>query len=149
VNDALVFLLLFVAVACGWWLGRRSARPVPSASALPGQYYRGLNYLLDGRPDGAVDHFISALEVNSETLETHIALGNVLRRRGEVDRAIRIHENLLARPQLPQAQMHIAHLELARDYISAGLLDRAEKLLLGFDVVGQQAGVGLAFGRVG
>jgi lipopolysaccharide biosynthesis regulator YciM len=89
-----------------------------------------LNYLLDGRPDGAVDQFISALEVNSETLETHIALGNVLRRRGEVDRAIRIHENLLARPKLPRPQMHIAHLELARDYISAGLLDRAEKLLL-------------------
>ncbi|MFT7288627.1 MAG: lipopolysaccharide biosynthesis regulator YciM [Halieaceae bacterium] len=97
---------------------------------LPGQYYRGLNYLLDGRPDGAVDHFISALEVNSETLETHIALGNVLRRRGEVDRAIRLHQNLLARPNLPRDQAHIAHLELARDYISAGLLDRAEQLLL-------------------
>jgi lipopolysaccharide biosynthesis regulator YciM len=54
----------------------------------------------------------------------------VLRRRGEVERAIRIHENLLARPDLPQAQVHMAHLELARDYISAGLLDRAEKLLL-------------------
>lgn len=97
---------------------------------MPSQYYRGLNYLLDGRPDGAVDHFISALEVNSETLETHIALGNVLRRRGEVDRAIRIHQNLLARPDLPRPQMHIAHLELARDYIGAGLLDRAERLLL-------------------
>jgi lipopolysaccharide biosynthesis regulator YciM len=131
VNDALVFALLFAAVACGWLLGRRGARTAsPTAPALPGQYYRGLNYLLDGRPDGAVDQFISALEVNSETLETHIALGNVLRRRGEVERAIRIHENLLARPDLPQAQVHMAHLELARDYISAGLLDRAEKLLL-------------------
>lgn len=85
---------------------------------------------MDGRPDGAVDQFISALEVNSETLETHIALGNVLRRRGEVDRAIRIHQNLLARPDLPRSQMHMAHLELARDYISAGLLDRAETLLI-------------------
>jgi lipopolysaccharide biosynthesis regulator YciM len=131
VDDLLVFVLLFSAVGCGWWLGRRGARPaVSSAAALPSQYYRGLNYLLDGRPDGAIDHFISALEVNSETLETHIALGNVLRRRGEVDRAIRIHQNLLARPRLPAAQVHIAHLELARDYISAGLLDRAEKLFL-------------------
>ncbi|MFK8043820.1 lipopolysaccharide assembly protein LapB [Congregibacter sp.] len=130
-NDALVFLLLFSAVACGWWLGRRSLKGASSGLAgPPSQYYRGLNYLLDGRPDGAVDQFISALEVNSETLETHIALGNVLRRRGEVDRAIRIHQNLLARPNLPRSQMHIAHLELARDYISAGLLDRAETLLL-------------------
>jgi lipopolysaccharide biosynthesis regulator YciM len=133
------FLLLFVAVGCGWWLGRRSSKPVAaSAAGLPGQYYRGLNYLLDGRRDGAVDHFISALEVNSETLETHIALGNVLRRRGEVDRAIRIHQNLLARPQLPRAQMHIAHLELARDYISAGLLDRAEKLLLDLETESEE-----------
>ncbi|MEM6545492.1 MAG: lipopolysaccharide assembly protein LapB [Pseudomonadota bacterium] len=130
-NEALIFGLLFLAVASGWILGRRAKRDKnASAIALPSQYYRGLNYLLDGRPDGAVDHFISALEVNSETLETHIALGNVLRRRGEVDRAIRIHQNLLARPNLSQAQIHIAHLELARDYVSAGLLDRAEKLLI-------------------
>ena len=86
--------------------------------------------MLDGRPDGAIDAFITALEVNSETLETHIALGNVLRKKGEVDRAIRVHQNLLARPSLPRSQVHQAHLELARDYISAGLLDRAERLLL-------------------
>ncbi|MDP5070290.1 MAG: lipopolysaccharide assembly protein LapB [Congregibacter sp.] len=130
-KDALVFALLFAAIACGWWLGRRGVNgPSSRVSVPPSQYYRGLNYLLDGRPDGAVDQFISALEVNSETLETHIALGNVLRRRGEVDRAIRIHQNLLARPNLPRSQMHIAHLELARDYLSAGLLDRAETLLL-------------------
>lgn len=131
-DNPLIFVLLFCAVACGWWLGRRSNNGalLGSVSSLPSQYYRGLNYLLDGRPDGAIDHFISALEVNSETLETHIALGNVLRRRGEVDRAIRIHQNLLARPDLPRPQMHIAHLELARDYISAGLLDRAETLFL-------------------
>lgn len=85
---------------------------------------------MDGRPDGAIDAFVTALEVNSETLETHIALGNVLRKKGEVDRAIRIHQNLLARPSLPRAQVHQAHLELALDYISAGLLDRAERLLL-------------------
>ncbi len=129
-NDYLVFALFFTAIAVGWFLGRRSQGKATPARDLPGQYYKGLNYLLDGRPDGAVDAFINALEVNSETLETHIALGNLLRKRGEVDRAIRIHQNLLARPSLPRAQVHQAHLELARDYISAGLLDRAERLLL-------------------
>lgn len=129
-NEYLVFILLFVAIAIGWLLGRRGYRQSVTAPDLPGEYYKGLNYLLDGRPDGAVDAFINALEVNSETLETHIALGNLLRKRGEVDRAIRIHQNLLARPSLPRAQVHQAHLELARDYISAGLLDRAERLLL-------------------
>jgi len=130
VNDYLVFALFFVAVAIGWFLGRRSQREAMSSPDLPGEYYKGLNYLLDGRPDGAIDSFVNALEVNSETLETHIALGNLLRKKGEVDRAIRIHQNLLARPSLPRPQIHQAHLELARDYISAGLLDRAERLLL-------------------
>lgn len=132
-TDPLLLALLFVAVAAGWGLGRWSragaadeASPVP----LPSQYYRGLNFLLDGRQDGAIDSFIRALEVNSETFDTHIALGNLLRRRGEVERAIRVHQNLLARPSLPAVQLHLAHLELARDYISAGLLDRAERLLL-------------------
>ena len=111
-------------------MGKRSAPRVPAGPELPSQYYKGLNYLLDGRPDGAIDAFINALEVNSETLETHVALGNLLRKKGEVDRAIRIHQNLLARPSLPRSQVHQAHLELARDYISAGLLDRAERLLL-------------------
>lgn len=129
-NDYLVFLLFFIAIAIGWLLGRHSSRKVVPAPDLPGQYYKGLNYLLDGRPDGAIDAFINALEVNSETLETHIALGNLLRKKGEVDRAIRIHQNLLARPSLPRPKVHQAHLELARDYISAGLLDRAERLLL-------------------
>jgi lipopolysaccharide biosynthesis regulator YciM len=130
VNDIFIFALLFVAIAIGWLMGKRSAPGAPASPELPSQYYKGLNYLLDGRPDGAIDAFINALEVNSETLETHLALGNMLRKKGEVDRAIRIHQNLLARPSLPSSQVHQAHLELARDYISAGLLDRAERLLL-------------------
>ncbi len=129
-NDFLVFWLLFFAVGIGWFLGRRTINGSSLRSELPSQYYRGLNFLLDGRPDVAVDAFINALEVNSDTLETHIALGNLLRKRGEVDRAIRIHQNLLARPSLSQEHIHLAHLELARDYVSAGLLDRAERLLL-------------------
>lgn len=136
-NDLLLFALLFAAVAMGWYLGRRVSTGAASTSALPSEYYEGLNYLLDDRPDGAIDSFIESLEVNSETLETHIALGNLLRKRGEVDRAIRVHQNLLARPSLPRKQVHLAHLELARDYISAGLLDRAERLLL--DLVAESA----------
>ncbi len=130
-----LLILVTVAIAVGWWLGRRSAYVSEDeqwleASKLPSQYYRGLNFLLDGSQDNAIDAFTRALEVNTETFDTHIALGNVLRRRGEVERAIRIHQNLLARPNLPSQQLHLAHLELARDYISAGLLDRAERLLL-------------------
>ena len=133
-NDLLLLGILFLAVALGWWLGRHGEKRLRLAwdpsSALPSQYYRGLNFLLDGSQDSAIDAFTQALEVNSETFDTHIALGNVLRKRGEVERAIRIHQNLLARPSLPVGQLHLAHLELARDYISAGLFDRAERLLL-------------------
>ena len=133
-NDFLLLAILIVAIAIGWALGRYSRRqPLDlwgDARALPSQYYRGLNFLLDGSQDSAIDAFTQALEVNTETFDTHIALGNVLRRRGEVERAIRVHQNLLARPSLPVTQLHLAHLELARDYISAGLLDRAERLLL-------------------
>lgn len=131
-TDLLLLFTLTAAIGVGWWLGRRGNRPVlwGSSARPPSQYYRGLNFLLDGSQDSAIDAFTQALEVNAETFDTHIALGNVLRRRGEVERAIRVHQNLLARPSLPQAQLHLAHLELARDYISAGLLDRAEKLLI-------------------
>ena len=127
-----LFLLVFTAIACGWLLGRfaggQPALPGGAATAYR-QYFRGLNYLLNDRPDEAIDTFVDALEVTKETLETHVALGNLMRRKGEVERAIRIHQNLLARPNLPPLQLQQAHLELARDYISAGLYDRAERLL--------------------
>lgn len=136
-SDILLLGLLFVAIGVGWLLGRYGGdrKWASSRTPLPSQYYRGLNFLLDGSQEGAIDAFTRALAVNSETFDTHIALGNVLRRRGEVERAIKVHQNLLARPSLPVAQLHLAHLELARDYISAGLLDRAERLLL--DLVGE------------
>ena len=122
-----------MAIGLGWWLGRRSVNSRHGLwdfnSTPPSQYYRGLNFLLDGSQDSAIDAFTKALEVNAETFDTHIALGNILRRRGEVERAIKVHQNLLARPSLPIAQLHLSHLELARDYISAGLLDRSERLL--------------------
>jgi len=99
--------------------------------ACRSQYYRGFNFLLDGEEEDAVDAFTEALAVNEETLDTHIALGQrACAKRGEVDRAIRIHQNLLKRPQLTAVQLHQSHLELARDFIAAGLYDRAEQLLL-------------------
>jgi len=127
-----LFLLIFTAIACGWLLGRfAGGQPALPGGAASGyrQYFRGLNYLLNDRADEAIDTFVDTLEVTKETLETHVALGNLMRRKGEVERAIRIHQNLLARPNLPPLQLQQANLELARDYISAGLYDRAERLL--------------------
>ena len=129
-NDLFIFVLLFVAIAIGWFLGRRGSLESSSQQGHSGRYFQSLDDLLSGRPDGAIDAFINGLEVSSETVETHFALGTQLRQKGELERAVRVHQNLLAGPALPLDQLHLAHLELARDYISGGLLDRAEQLLL-------------------
>ncbi|TVO75921.1 lipopolysaccharide assembly protein LapB [Sedimenticola selenatireducens] len=125
----LLWLLLPVAAASGWWAAKRSdaRQDVTLAERTPG-YFSGLNYLLNEQPDKAIDVFIKMLEVDSDTVETHLALGNLFRRRGEVDRAIRIHQNLIARPTLNREQRAQALLELGQDYMKAGLLDRAESL---------------------
>ena len=131
-QDFLQFLLLFSAVGIGWLIGRKSVKTDDDNAAvndLPTNYYQGLNYLLSDQPDAAIDTFVDSLEVNVDTLDTHLAVGNLLRKRGEVEKAIRIHQNLMARPSLPAKHRHRVHLELARDFISAGLLDRAERLL--------------------
>jgi len=127
----LLWLLLPVAAASGWIAARRSAsQSVPlKTSAIPRDYYKGINYFLSEQPDKAIDVFIGILEIDSETVEPHLALGNLFRRRGEVDRAIRIHQNLIARPSLTKSQRDQALLELGHDYFQAGLLDRAETLL--------------------
>ncbi|BFM16515.1 lipopolysaccharide assembly protein LapB [Maricurvus nonylphenolicus] len=129
--DVGMLVVIFMAIAIGYWLGRRASRKldIEEPSHLEPHYIKGLNYLLNEQPDAAIDTFIDALEVNSETLETHLALGNLLRKRGEVGRAIKIHQNLLARPGLPDYHAQQVQLELARDYIKSGLLDRAETLL--------------------
>jgi lipopolysaccharide assembly protein B len=125
----LLALLLPVAAASGWWAARRSAAKTKETCAdRDPAYFRGLNYLLNEQPDKAIDVFIKLLEVDSETVETHLALGNLFRRRGEVDRAIRIHQNLIARPSLSREQRAVALLELGQDYMRAGLFDRAESL---------------------
>ena len=125
-----VFLLLPIAAISGWMIGRRGQSTDSSLlkSEIPIDYIKGLNYLLNEQPDKAIDVFIQMLDVNSETVETHLALASLFRRRGEVDRAIRIHQNLIARPTLNSEQRMQALNELGQDYMRAGLLDRAEAL---------------------
>lgn len=126
----LLLALLFLAVAAGWVLGRgASGRDEEVDQTPPSQYYLGLNFLLDGEQESALKAFSEALAVNAETFETHITFGSLLRKRGEVDNAIKIHQSLLSRTKLPDSQKNQAHLELAKDFIAAGLLDRAEQLL--------------------
>ena len=124
-----LFLLLPIAALSGWFVGRRSLlKRGGSCPDIPLDYLKGLNLLLDEQPDKAIDLFIQMLEVNNDTVETHLALGSLFRRRGEVDRAIRIHQNLIARPTLLPAQRSHALFELGQDYMRAGLFDRAETL---------------------
>lgn len=125
--------LLLPAAACsGWWFAKRSycGKEDNTHNHLSREYVVGLNYLLNEQPDKAVDVFIKLLEVDSETVETHLALGSLFRRRGEVDRAIRIHQNLIARPQLSLLQRKEALMALGQDYMSAGVFDRAERIFL-------------------
>ena len=126
----LLWLLLPLAAAAGWFSARSSKGKAGRCadSILGPEYIKGLNYLLNEQQDKAIDVFIRMLEVNSDTVETHLALGNLFRKRGEVDRAIRIHQNLAARPGLQDEQRMDALLELGQDYMKAGLFDRAEGL---------------------
>lgn len=128
-----VYLLLFllpVAALSGWWMARRNTTrdTLESGSNISPEYFKGLNYVLNEQPDKAIEVFIKMVEVDSGTVETHLALGNLFRRRGEVDRAIRIHQNLIARPTLTRNERALALLELGMDYMRSGLLDRAEGL---------------------
>ncbi|MBK5940821.1 lipopolysaccharide assembly protein LapB [Halochromatium roseum] len=128
-----LFLLLPIAAASGWLVAWRSGsrrRPEGSCSSGDPVFFRGLNYLLDEQPDKAIDVFLKLAEVDGETAETHLALGALFQRRGEVERAIRIHQNLVARENLSNAQRGYALYELGRDYMLAGLFDRAESLFL-------------------
>jgi len=126
-----LWLLLPVAAGTGWLAARGATRQTSrkrETGSLRSDYFQGINYLLNEQPDKAIEVFIKLIEVDSETVETHLALGNLYRRRGDVDRAIRIHQNLIARESLNVSQRTEALLELGQDYMSAGLLDRAEDL---------------------
>lgn len=128
--ELLAGLLILIAFFAGYVLASRGAERTKGAQVdkLRRSYFRGLNYLLNEQQDKAIEVFLQIAEVDKHTIETHLALGNLFRRRGETDRAIRVHQNLIARPNLTSEQKSLALLELGEDYMRAGLLDRAETL---------------------
>lgn len=122
----LAFPLFFVL---GWLAARVDIKQVVTESrALPNSYFRGLNFLLNEQPDKAIEAFLEVVKLEPETIDLHFALGALFRRRGELDRAIRMHENLLEREGLAEEQRLRAQGELGQDYLKAGLLDRAEEV---------------------
>ncbi len=123
-------LLLFpLFFGLGWAAARVDIRHlVKESRALPRSYFQGLNFLLNEQPDRAIESFVDAVKVDPQTIELHFALGGLFRRRGETDRAIRMHQNLLERDDLPQDLKLQALAELGQDYLKAGLLDRAEEV---------------------
>src|SRR6187549_670512 len=113
----------------GWMAARVDIRQIVTESrALPRSYFKGLNFLLNEQPDKAIEAFIEVVKVDPETVELHFALGSLFRRRGEYDRAIRMHQNLLDRADLAGEQKLQAQVELGQDYLKAGILDRAEEV---------------------
>ena len=113
----------------GWIAARIDIKQLLSESrSLPKGYFKGLNFLLNEQPDKAIDAFIEIVKLDPETADLHFALGNLFRRRGETERAIRMHQNLLLRSDLPAEQQMQAQYELGQDYLKAGLLDRAEEV---------------------
>ena len=120
----LAFPLFFVL---GWLAARIDIKHlVKESRALPRTYLTGLNFLLNEQPDKAIDAFIEAVKIDNQTVELHFALGSLFRRRGETDRAIRMHQNLIDRDDLSEEQRLQALSELGQDFLKAGLLDRAE-----------------------
>lgn len=130
--QAWFWLLLPLAAASGWWAAQYSQkkRHASSKAVLNSAYGQGLNYLLNEEPDKATEVLVRMVEVDPDTVELHLALGSLFRRRGETDRAIRVHQNIIARSRLSAPLRAQATLELGRDFLRAGLLDRAEKLFL-------------------
>ncbi|MQY50369.1 lipopolysaccharide assembly protein LapB [Rhodocyclus tenuis] len=123
-------LLLFpLFFALGWVAARIDIRHlVKESRALPRSYFQGLNFLLNEQPDRAIEAFVDAVKVDPQTVELHFALGGLFRRRGETERAIRMHQSLVDRDDLPQELKLQALAELGQDFLKAGLLDRAEQV---------------------
>src|ERR1700709_1248191 len=127
-------LVIPIAFALGWIAARYDLKHLLSESSnLPRSYFRGLNFLLNEQPDQAIDAFIEVVKLDPETTELHFALGSLFRRRGETERAIRVHQNLLNRSDLPSVELEHAMFELGQDFLKAGLLDRAEDTFKSLD----------------
>ncbi len=119
-----------IVFVLGWVASRLDLRQMRIENRqAPKAYFRGLNFLLNEQQDQAIDAFIEAVQNDPDTSELHFALGNLFRRRGEYERAVRVHEHLLSRGDLSRADRHRAQHALALDYLKAGLLDRAEEAL--------------------
>ncbi len=128
---SLILLALPVAFVLGWMASRLDMRQLRMENRqAPKAYFKGLNFLLNEQQDQAIDAFIEAVQSDPDTSELHFALGNLFRRRGEYERAVRVHQHLLSRGDLTQDDRHRAQHALALDYLKAGLLDRAEDALL-------------------
>lgn len=141
-DDWVWFIILLPLVGVvGWVLGRRGGKHDSSrrVSKLSTTYFRGLNYLLNEQPDKAIELFMHIAELDKDTFETQIALGHLFRRRGEVDRAIRLHQALVERRDLDDAQRVQALLALGEDYMKSGLLDRAETVFTDLAAIDQRA----------
>ncbi len=130
-DSILLFLLLLLAAVSGWWIGRRQgARRQRQGASLSSHYFRGLNHLLNEDSDKAIEAFTRLAEINRDTVDTHLALGTLFRRRGEMDKAIGYHKHIISRPNLSEEQREGVLFELGLDYMRSGLLDRAERLFL-------------------
>lgn len=130
-QEMLLLLLLTLAVASGWMLGRKQAtkHAASTINTLPEAYYRGLNHLLNEQPEQAMELFMQALNDDAGAIDTHLTLGRLFRAKGDLIKATRVHQNLLARSNLESTQRISIQFELASDYMAAGLLDRAERIL--------------------
>ena len=126
----LLFLLLPVAAGYGWFMGRNSIKQNDQSAKqdLSIKYSKGLNYLLSNQQDKAIEHLIETLKIESDSVEAHFAMANLFRRRGELDRALKVHEHLVRHANLPSKDKQHAIFELGKDFLSAGLYDRAEKM---------------------
>ena len=135
------FLLLPIAALTGWIIGRRGGErhSDTQVSELSTTYFRGLNYLLNEQPDKAIELFLHISQLDKDTFETQLALGHLFRRRGEVDRAIRLHQGLAQRSDLSDPQRVQALLALGEDYMRSGLLDRAEVVFTDLAAIDQRA----------
>ena len=131
---SLVLLALPIIFVLGWVASRFDMRQLRIENRqAPKAYFKGLNFLLNEQQDQAIDAFIEAVQNDPDTSELHFALGNLFRRRGEYERAVRVHQHLLSRGDLSQDDRHRAQHALAMDYLKAGLLDRAEEALIKLD----------------
>jgi lipopolysaccharide assembly protein B len=125
--DAWMILVALATFAAGWFAARVDIRLLVKESRnLPGWYFKGLNHLLNNQSDKAIESFVEVVKERPDTLELQYALGQLFRKQGEIEKATRIHQELLDRPHLPEDQRQRALYELAQDFNAAGFLDRAE-----------------------